>query len=286
TDANDSTVKKQKAEGTTDAEGEEDKITPFTIQLPAKIKYSQELIELIPAADNELLAFPLDWSIIDEKKIVENTMEAWLNQRFAQYLGKEAQDLTKFVVGLLNNHFSSQQIASQLKMVLEKDTQAFMQNIISEKTSLGHNNPLLFFFTPPLHLLAHTSFYISNCVKAAVEHPFFSFCWSIGKKNKTNANEAIIRILSVCGNEAFKHQTYLFFTSIIDFSHKQYVCRFQNKTQTLNVLFHNCIKLVFVRLKTKANCILLIKFKQLKKTTPKVIDRMFTCLQDKQLKNL
>ncbi|ETO14961.1 hypothetical protein RFI_22407 [Reticulomyxa filosa] len=64
----DSAVKKQKGEETTDVEGEEERTTPFTIQLPTKIKYSQKLIELIPATDNELIDFPLDWSIIDEKK--------------------------------------------------------------------------------------------------------------------------------------------------------------------------------------------------------------------------
>lgn len=90
------------------------------------IHNTRDIIGLIPKENKKLFDFVLDWNVVDKAGIIDEIMKKWLNDRFCEYLGQEEEDLVKFVIKLLKQHQSVRQIITQLRMVLDKDTEQFV----------------------------------------------------------------------------------------------------------------------------------------------------------------
>eukprot|EP01084_Bolivina_argentea_P181200 312979_1 len=107
------------------------------------ISSAQDIVRLIPNTQRELFNFDIDWKIVDKTEIIETVMRNWLNDRFREYLGQEEDVLVNFVVELLKKHNSGTKVVTQLRMVLDKDTEQFVQKmwrrLIFETLKAIHN---------------------------------------------------------------------------------------------------------------------------------------------------
>jgi len=91
-----------------------------------RVSSAQDIVRLIPNGQRQLFNFEMDWRIVDKHDIVERVMRGWLNDRFREYLGQEEEVLVKFVMDLLKKHNSATKMVTQLRMVLDKDTEQFV----------------------------------------------------------------------------------------------------------------------------------------------------------------
>lgn len=110
-------------------EGDEEERVPEQRQRKGRrprVSSAQDIVRLIPNGQRQLFNFDVDWRIVDEQDIVERVMRGWLNDRFREYLGQEEAVLVNFVVDLLKKHNSATKVVTQLRMVLDKDTEQFV----------------------------------------------------------------------------------------------------------------------------------------------------------------
>ena len=44
----------------------------------------------------------MDWAVVEEHRVVENTMKGWAMKKMREYLGEEEQTLTDFILTKLH----------------------------------------------------------------------------------------------------------------------------------------------------------------------------------------
>lgn len=143
------TVKREtiepKLNGVFDDEDEEDtmhvikkKIKPFEITREERMqvmtpeerkKMIKELIDRIPTARDDLFAYTIDWSYVDES-LVEQRVKPWVNKKITEYIGEEEPTLVGFVceniTSKAGNPPNPKKILSDLAMVLDDESEVFM----------------------------------------------------------------------------------------------------------------------------------------------------------------
>lgn len=87
---------------------------------------TKDLVELIPKDKKKLLAYDIDWDLVDKNDLVEKIMRKWIDARIQEYLGEEEADLTNFAVGLLAHHIAPKDIIEEMSMVLVEDAEGFV----------------------------------------------------------------------------------------------------------------------------------------------------------------
>jgi RNA recognition motif-containing protein len=85
----------------------------------------KSLIEQIPKGKAELFAYPINWSIVDTRGLIESKMKQWVVKKIVEYLGEEEETLIDFVISKLKEHSQPDAILEELALVLEEDAEIF-----------------------------------------------------------------------------------------------------------------------------------------------------------------
>lgn len=75
---------------------------------------------------NELLAHPINWSLIESNEIVDKHLREWVVKRTKEYLGEEVDSLTSFIVTQLKSRCQPKILLDELSTILEDDSEAFL----------------------------------------------------------------------------------------------------------------------------------------------------------------
>jgi RNA-binding protein 25 len=110
------------------------KLKPFEITREERIlamtpeerkKMIRELIERIPTTKDELFAFTLDWTFVDDS-LVEQRVKPWVNKKISEYIGEEEPTLVAFVCEKVMAQTEPRKILADLAMVLDDEAEVFM----------------------------------------------------------------------------------------------------------------------------------------------------------------
>lgn len=88
----------------------------------------EKLIERIPTVKEELFAWPLDWTLLDEN-LMEKRIKPWIAKKIAFFfddMGEKEADLISWICKSLNGHADGNSILNQVAMVLEDDAEKFV----------------------------------------------------------------------------------------------------------------------------------------------------------------
>jgi len=86
----------------------------------------QATIDKIPTDKAELFKFEMDWSLVDEHKIIDSKMRPWVKKKIMEYLGEEEQTLIDYICKKLSEHTPPDQLLDLLLLVLEDEAGDFV----------------------------------------------------------------------------------------------------------------------------------------------------------------
>lgn len=81
-----------------------------------KRQFVRRLIERIPTQKEELFAFVIDWTMVDEA-FVERRIKPWINKKIVEYLGELEPSLSQFICQKVIGHSPPQEILNDIAMV-------------------------------------------------------------------------------------------------------------------------------------------------------------------------
>ncbi|XP_077995367.1 RNA-binding protein 25-like [Glandiceps talaboti] len=90
-----------------------------------KRKHIKSLIEKIPTAKEELFAYELNWSMVDEN-LMERRVKPWINKKIVEYIGEEEPTLVDFICQKVMARSSPQDILNDVTMVLDEEAEVFV----------------------------------------------------------------------------------------------------------------------------------------------------------------
>ncbi|XP_078671649.1 RNA-binding protein 25-like isoform X5 [Branchiostoma floridae x Branchiostoma belcheri] len=90
-----------------------------------KRKSIKNLIEKIPTAKDELFAYSLDWSQVDQG-LMEKRVKPWINKKIVEYIGEEEPTLTEFICQKVMAHSVPKSILEDVAMVLDEEAEVFV----------------------------------------------------------------------------------------------------------------------------------------------------------------
>lgn len=90
-----------------------------------KKRIIKSLIERIPTAKEELFAYSLDWSIVDQG-LVDRRIRPWVNKKIIEYIGEEELTLTDFICSKVIARSSPKHILEDVSMVLDEEAEVFV----------------------------------------------------------------------------------------------------------------------------------------------------------------
>ncbi|KAK6182945.1 hypothetical protein SNE40_010515 [Patella caerulea] len=83
------------------------------------------LIDSIPTAKEELFAFTLDWSIVDQA-LMDKRIKPWINKKIVEYIGEEEATLTEFICQKVIARSTPASIQNDVAMVLDEEAEVFV----------------------------------------------------------------------------------------------------------------------------------------------------------------
>jgi hypothetical protein len=89
----------------------------------------QAMVEQIPRDKEQLWTHPIDWAVVDKNDIVDGKIRAWVVKKIKEYLGEEEQTLINFITTKLKHHCSPKELLKELSVVLEDETEVFVQKL-------------------------------------------------------------------------------------------------------------------------------------------------------------
>lgn len=90
-----------------------------------KKRIIKSLIERIPTAKDELFAYSLDWTMIDQG-LVDRRIRPWVNKKIIEYIGEEELTLTDFICSKVIARSSPKHILEDVSMVLDEEAEVFV----------------------------------------------------------------------------------------------------------------------------------------------------------------
>ncbi|ESO91992.1 hypothetical protein LOTGIDRAFT_217154 [Lottia gigantea] len=83
------------------------------------------LIDSIPTAKEELFAFSLDWTIVDQA-LMDKRIKPWINKKIVEYIGEEEPTLTDFICQKVIARSTPASIQNDVAMVLDEEAEVFV----------------------------------------------------------------------------------------------------------------------------------------------------------------
>jgi len=87
---------------------------------------ARSIVSLIPTEKEELFAYNMNWSIIDEAAIGVSKIKPWITKKIVEYLGEEEPTLIQFILDKIAEHIAPAEILKQLQFVLEDEAEVFI----------------------------------------------------------------------------------------------------------------------------------------------------------------
>ncbi|XP_014772566.1 RNA-binding protein 25 [Octopus bimaculoides] len=85
----------------------------------------KQLIEQIPTGKEELFAYSLDWSIVDQV-LMDKRIKPWVNKKIVEYIGEEEATLTEFICQKVVGRSTPANILNDVAMVLDEEAEVFV----------------------------------------------------------------------------------------------------------------------------------------------------------------
>eukprot|EP01125_Pyxidicula_operculata_P006910 TRINITY_DN2366_c0_g2_i3.p1 TRINITY_DN2366_c0_g2~~TRINITY_DN2366_c0_g2_i3.p1 ORF type:complete len:313 (-),score=145.69 TRINITY_DN2366_c0_g2_i3:264-1202(-) len=107
---------------------EKKRLTSLDPEIQKKQQQEQvkEVISKLPVEKDELFDYPIDWALIDNKKIIPEKMRPWVVKKIVELLGEEEADLIDFIYRKLVEHKPAQEIVEGLQVILEEEAPTFV----------------------------------------------------------------------------------------------------------------------------------------------------------------
>lgn len=104
---------------------DEDGSKDDTDEAEDKKRIIKSLIERIPTAKDELFAYSLDWTIVDQG-LVDRRIRPWVNKKIIEYIGEEEMTLTDFICSKVIARSTPKHILEDVSMVLDEEAEVFV----------------------------------------------------------------------------------------------------------------------------------------------------------------
>ncbi len=86
----------------------------------------KKILDLVPTEKDALLSFRINWTLLDQDKVISTHLKPWVVKKIVEYLGEEEASLTDFIVTKLHAHCTPAELLEELTMVLDADSESFV----------------------------------------------------------------------------------------------------------------------------------------------------------------
>lgn len=97
----------------------------IVVSTEEKRKQIKDLIEGIPTSREELFAYNIDWSLLEDTMIA-NRIRPWISKKISEYIGEEEVSLIDFICTRLKAHSDGMSILRDVAVVLDDDAEGFV----------------------------------------------------------------------------------------------------------------------------------------------------------------
>jgi RNA-binding protein 25 len=87
------------------------------------LEIHKQIYECIPKNTDELLKFPINWSIVYKFDILENKIKSWLSKKLSEFLGEDEPELRAIIIKKLANKTNPYELMEKIRSVFEEDTE-------------------------------------------------------------------------------------------------------------------------------------------------------------------
>lgn len=88
----------------------------------------KKLVESIPADRDELFAYPIDWSQLDQS-LMEKRIKPWINKKIIEYIGEEEDSLNDFICSKIKQQTKAEKLLEEVKVVLDEEAELFVKKM-------------------------------------------------------------------------------------------------------------------------------------------------------------
>jgi RNA-binding protein 25 len=97
-------------------------------QAEEKRKAVKKLVESIPTDKDELFAYPIDWSQLDQS-LMDKRIRPWINKKIIEYIGEEEQSLNDFICTKIEQHSKPDKLLEEVKVILDEEAELFVKKM-------------------------------------------------------------------------------------------------------------------------------------------------------------
>ena len=91
-------------------------------------KLVKKLVESIPTDRDELFAYALDWTQMDDA-LMEKRIRPWINKKIIEYIGEEEQSLNDFICTKIREHTRPDKLLDEVKVILDDEAELFVKKL-------------------------------------------------------------------------------------------------------------------------------------------------------------
>uniref|UniRef100_A0A1I7YD68 PWI domain-containing protein n=1 Tax=Steinernema glaseri TaxID=37863 RepID=A0A1I7YD68_9BILA len=102
---------------------QEDRMQAMTAE--ERKKMIRDLIERIPTQKEDLFAYPIQWSFVDED-LVKSRIRPWVSKKILEYIGEEETSLVDFVCEKVSAQSPPNKLLRDIAMVLDEEAEIFV----------------------------------------------------------------------------------------------------------------------------------------------------------------
>jgi len=94
------------------------KLTPLDYTEEERTASSRAPAHVIPTKKEDLYGYPIEWDIFQTAKLGESELRPWISKEITEYFGQLETELVDFIMNMVNERESPQEIEKELEAVL------------------------------------------------------------------------------------------------------------------------------------------------------------------------